>query len=223
MGDDFMHHGAFRQTYAHQWAVPLESAKKGGDIEFNEPDLFDWYLKKSLPELVDEMGKISHSWRAFKEHPTWDSYWQAKATNLYVTDTTVPTLVVGGWWDQEDMYGPLNLYKALEKTDRDNQVNLVMGPWNHGGWGGRGRKLQNVDFGSDTGRWFRSEILAPFFAYHLKGKGTLKLPEASIFRSGSNKVDVVRSVAGERRQFPEICFLSECGRQGDSTKAYGKW
>ena len=187
MGDDFMHHGAFRQTYAHQWAVPLESAKKGGDIEFNEPDLFDWYLKKSLPELVDEMGKISHSWRAFKEHPTWDSYWQAKATNLYVTDTSVPTLVVGGWWDQEDMYGPLNLYKSLEKTDKDNQVNLVMGPWNHGGWGGRGRKLQNVDFGSDTGRWFRSEILAPFFAYHLKGKGTLKLPEASIFRSGSNK------------------------------------
>jgi putative CocE/NonD family hydrolase len=187
MGDDFMHNGAFRQTYAHQWAVPLESAKKGGDIEFNSPDLFDWYLKKSLPELVDEMGKLSHSWRAFKEHPTWDAYWQARATNLYVTDTSVPTLVVGGWWDQEDMYGPLTLYKSLEKTDRDNQVNLVMGPWNHGGWGGRGRKLQNVDFGSDTGRWFRSEILAPFFAYHLKGKGTLKLPEASIFRSGENK------------------------------------
>jgi predicted acyl esterase len=96
-------------------------------------------------------------------------------------------LIVGGWWDQEDMYGPLNLYKALEKTDKDDQVNLVMGPWNHGGWGGRGRRLQNVDFGSDTGRYFRSEILAPFFAYHLKGKGTLKLPEASIFRSGSNR------------------------------------
>jgi putative CocE/NonD family hydrolase len=95
--------------------------------------------------------------------------------------------VVGGWWDQEDMYGPLALYKALEKTDKDNQVNLVMGPWNHGGWGGRGRKLAAVDFGSDTGRYFRSEILAPFFAYYLKGKGTLKLPEASIYRSGTNK------------------------------------
>jgi len=187
MGDDFMHNGAFRQTYAHQWAVPLESAKKGGDIEFNDADLFNWYLKKSLPELVDEMGKLSHSWRAFREHPTWDAYWQARASNLYITDTSVPTLVVGGWWDQEDMYGPLNLYKSLEKTDKDNQVNLVIGPWNHGGWGGRGRRLQNVDFGSDTGRWFRSEVLAPFFAYHLKGKGSLKLPEATIFRSGSNK------------------------------------
>jgi putative CocE/NonD family hydrolase len=188
MGDDFSHNGAFRQTYAHHWAVPLESAKKGGDITFTNPDLYDWYLKdKKLPDLANELAQKSHSWKAFIEHPTWDAYWQAKATNLYVTNTTVPTLVVGGWWDQEDLFGPLNLYKALEKTDNDNQVNLVMGPWNHGGWGGRGRRLGSVDFGSDTGAYFRREILAPFFAYHLKGKGTLKLPEASIFRSGSNQ------------------------------------
>ena len=187
MGDDFSHHGALRQTYAHQWAVPLESAKKGGDIEFNDPDLFNWYLNANMPALAAELATKSHSWKAFLEHPSYDSYWQAKAANLYLKDTSVPTLIVGGWWDQEDMYGPLALYKSLEKTDKDNQVNLVMGPWNHGGWGGRGRKLQNVDFGSDTGKYFRSEILAPFFAYHLKGKGSLKLPEASIFRSGANK------------------------------------
>jgi putative CocE/NonD family hydrolase len=187
MGDDFSHHGALRQTYAHQWAVPLESAKKGGDIEFKDPDLFNWYLNANMPALAADLATKSHSWKAFLEHPSYDSYWQAKATNLYLKDTSVPTLIVGGWWDQEDMYGPLALYKSLEKTDNDNQVNLVMGPWNHGGWGGRGRKLQDVDFGSDTGRYFRSEILAPFFAYHLKGKGTLKLPEASIFRSGTNK------------------------------------
>ncbi len=188
MGDDFSHHGALRQTYAHQWAVPLESAKKGGDIEFNDPDLFNWYLDaKKMSDLATELATKSHSWKAFLEHPSYDAYWQARAANLYLKNTSVPTLIVGGWWDQEDMYGPLALYKALEKTDNDNQVNLVMGPWNHGGWGGRGRRLQNVDFGSDTGRHFRSEILAPFFAYHLKGKGSLKLPEASIFRSGTNQ------------------------------------
>lgn len=187
MGDDFSHHGALRQTYAHQWAVPLESAKKGGDIEFKDPDLFNWYLKANMSDVATDLATKSHSWKAFLEHPSYDAYWQARATNLYLKDTSVPTLVVGGWWDQEDMYGPLALYKSLEKTDKDDQVNLVMGPWNHGGWGGRGRKLQNVDFGSDTGRYFRSEILAPFFAYHLKGKGTLDLPEASIFRSGTNK------------------------------------
>ena len=188
MGDDFSHHGAFRQTYAHQWAVPLESAKKGGDIEFNEPDLFNWYMgAKKMSDLATELATKSHSWKAFLEHPTYDAYWQARAANLYLKDTSVPTLVVGGWWDQEDMYGPLALYKSLEKTDTDHQVNLVMGPWNHGGWGGRGRRLAAVDFGSDTGRHFRTGIQAPFFAYHLKGKGLLKLPEASIFRSGTNK------------------------------------
>ena len=188
MGDDFMHHGAFRQTYAHEWAIPLESVKKGGDVEFDKPDMYDWYLPLGkLQTIAPELAKKSHSWKAFIEHPTWDSYWQARATNLYLKDTSVPTLVVGGWWDQEDLYGPLALYKSLEKTDTDDQVFLVMGPWNHGGWGGRGRKLGAIDFGSDTGRHFRSEIQARWFAHHLKGKSDPKLPEANIFQSGSNR------------------------------------
>ena len=188
MGDDFSHNGAFRQTYAHEWAVPLESAKKGGSVKIDAADMYDHYLNTvKLPALSAELATKSHSWKAFIEHPTWDAYWQARATNLYLKDTSVPTLVVGGWWDQEDLYGPLAMYQALEKNDKDDQVNLVMGPWNHGGWGGRGRRLGAIDFGSDTGRYFRSDILAPFFAYHLHGKGNLKLPEASIFRSGENK------------------------------------
>ena len=188
MGDDFAHNGAFRQTYAHHWAVPLEMAKKGGSVKIDSPDLYDWYLKGTkLPQLAAELATKSHSWKAFIDHPTWDSYWQARAANRYLTDTSVPTLVVGGWWDQEDLYGPLALYKSLEKNDRDNQVFLVMGPWNHGGWGGRGRRLGAIDFGSDTGRHFRTQIQAPFFAQHLHGKASPNLPEASIYRSGSNR------------------------------------
>jgi hypothetical protein len=188
MGDDFMHHGAFRQTYAHEWAVPLESAKKGGDVEFDNPDMYQWYLPLGkMQSIAPDLAKKSHSWKAFLEHPTWDSYWQARATNLYLKDTSVPTLVVGGWWDQEDMYGPLAMYKTLEKTDRDNQVFLVMGPWNHGGWGGRARRLGAIDFGSDTGTYFRKEIQAPFFAKLLKDKGNFTPAEATVFQSGSNK------------------------------------
>lgn len=188
MGDDFFHNGAFRQSYAHEWAVPLEIAKSGGSVTLDKPDAFDWYLDlKTLSTLVKKLDGKSASWNNFVAHPAWDEFWQARSVPNYLKETSVPTLVVGGWWDQEDLYGPLATYKALEKTDRDNQVFLVMGPWNHGGWGGRGRRLGAIDFGSDTGRYYRSEIQAPWFAYHLKGKGTLKLPEATIFQSGSNR------------------------------------
>jgi uncharacterized protein len=188
MGDDFMHNGAFRQTYAYEWAVPLESAKKGGGITFDKPDMYEWYMPLGrMQTLAPELAQKSHSWRGFVEHPSWDSYWQARATQLYLKETSVPTLVVGGWWDQEDMFGPLTLYKTLEKTDRDNQVFLVMGPWSHGGWGGPARRLGAIDFGTETGREFRENIMAPFFAKLLKDKGGYTPPEASIFRSGTNK------------------------------------
>ena len=110
-----------------------------------------------------------------------------RAASLYLKETSIPTLVVGGWWDQEDMYGALATYKALEKFDKQNKVRFVMGPWNHGGWGGRGRRLGAIDFGSDTGKYFREEIQAPFFACQLKLKCTKTQPEAAIFQSGSNK------------------------------------
>jgi putative CocE/NonD family hydrolase len=188
LGDDFMHNGAFRQTYAYEWAVPLESVKKGGDIMFDKPDMVEWYMPLGkMQALAPELAKKSHSWRGFVEHPSYDSYWQARATELYLKETSVPTLVVGGWWDQEDMFGALTLYQTLQKTDRDNQVFLVMGPWNHGGWGGGGQRLGAIDFGAETGRQFRQNILAPFFAKLLKEKGSYTPPEASIFRSGLNK------------------------------------
>jgi hypothetical protein len=99
----------------------------------------------------------------------------------------VPTLVVGGFWDQEDLYGALTTYQALQEHDRKHLVFLVEGPWNHGGWGGRGRRLADVDFGSSTGKYFRKNIQAPWFAYYLKGKGNLRQPEATVFQSGTNR------------------------------------
>ncbi len=214
MGDDFMHHGAFRQTYAHEWAVPLESAKKGGDVSFDNPDMYQWYLPLGkLQTLAPSLAAKSHSWKAFLEHPSWDSYWQARATNLYLKDTSVPTLIVGGWWDQEDMYGPLAMYKTLEKTDKDDQVYLVMGPWNHGGWGGRGRRLGAIDFGSDTGNYFRKEIQAPWFAKLLKDKGNFTPAEATVFQSGSNKWMTYDAWAPNNGQKREL-YLQAGGKLG---------
>jgi uncharacterized protein len=99
----------------------------------------------------------------------------------------VPTLVVGGWWDQEDLYGALATYKALEKSDRINQNFLVRCPWNHGGWNSFGRTLGKLTFGSATGAYFRKEIQAPWFAHYLKENNKLKQPEALMFRTGCNQ------------------------------------
>jgi putative CocE/NonD family hydrolase len=100
---------------------------------------------------------------------------------------SVPTLVVGGWWDQEDLYGAITTYKILESFDKQELVSFVEGPWRHGGWGTQGRNLAGVDFGGATGRYYRKNIEAPWFAFYLKGKGERPTTEAYIFQSGSNR------------------------------------
>lgn len=188
LGDDFFHNGAFRQTYAYEFTKSLETSKTNIDVTLNKPDAYEWYFARSpLSKLTDDLGGKIPTWNNLVAHPTYDEFWQKRAAQLYLKDAPLPTLVVGGWWDQEDLFGALATYQALEKYDRKNQVFLVMGPWNHGGWTGRGRKLGDVDFGSDTGKYFRAEIQAPWFAYYLKDKGTLKQAKATIFQSGSNK------------------------------------
>ncbi len=100
----------------------------------------------------------------------------------------VPTLNVAGWWDQEDFYGPLAIYDALERHDTHGLSRLVVGPWNHGGWNAvPGDKLGAIPFDSATSKYFPEEAQAPFFAYYLKDRGRLELPEALTFESGSNR------------------------------------
>lgn len=188
LGDDFFHNGAFRQSYGHEYVKSLETSKVVEPVSFGKTDAYDWYLSlRSLANLTDQLGGKLPTWNAFVAHPGYDSFWKTRAVASYLKQATVPTLVVGGWWDQEDLYGALTTYQILEKHDKQNLVFLVEGPWNHGGWYGNGRRLSGVDFGSDTGRYFRKEIQAPWFAYYLKGKGNLKQAEATIFQSGTNK------------------------------------
>lgn len=186
MGDDFFHNGAWRQSYGHEYVKSMETGKEGIDVSL-DIDAYDWYLNlKTLSALTTKLDGKLPTYNAFIAHPAYDDYWKARAADRYLKETSIPTLVVGGWWDQEDEFGALATYKALEKFDKGNKVFFVMGPWNHGGWNRSGRKLGNIDFGSETGRYFREEIQAPFFACQLKLKCDKKLPEASIFESGSN-------------------------------------
>ncbi|MBX7220109.1 MAG: CocE/NonD family hydrolase [Blastocatellia bacterium] len=187
-GDDFFHNGAFRQSYGYEYVKSLESSKQLEDVSFGKTDAYDWYLSlKTLATLTGQLGGKLPTWNNFTTHQGYDAFWQARGVQNYLRESTVPTLVVGGWWDQEDLFGPLVTYQTLEKYDRKHLVFLVEGPWNHGGWSRKGRRLAEVDFGSDTGKYFRKEIEAPWFASYLKGKGKPKQAEATIFQSGSNR------------------------------------
>jgi putative CocE/NonD family hydrolase len=189
IGDDFHHNGAFRLSYGFEYAVMMESSKERVPFTFPDSDTYDWYLK--LGSLAHINEKYLHgdipSWNDFASHPNYDVFWQRQAAAPYIDRVTVPTLSIAGWWDQEDFYGPVTIYKLLEKHDTKNLNYLVVGPWNHGGWSGTsGQTLGPLDFGATTAPDYRGSIQAPWFAYWLKGIGKLDLPEATTFEAGSN-------------------------------------
>lgn len=190
IGDDFHHNGAFRLSYGFEYAWLTEATRENSDFDFDRYDTYEWYLNVGpLSNIQKRVLKDKHlpSWTDFATHPNYDQFWQRQAMRPYLTRVTVPTLNVAGWWDQEDFYGPITIYRALEQHDRENRNFLVVGPWRHGGWSnGPGRKLGNIDFGSATGEYYRQKIQAPFFAYYLKDKGALAQPEATVFEGGSN-------------------------------------
>jgi putative CocE/NonD family hydrolase len=190
LGDDFHHNGAFRLSYGFEYAALLESSKEQNThFQFDKYDTYEWYL--SLGALSNANSRFFHgklpAWNEFVNHPNYDEFWQKQAFDPYLHHTSVPNLNVAGWYDQEDFYGPMKIYDLLEKTDREHRNYVVVGPWNHGGWmSSRGRQLGQIDFGTDTAKWFRAKVQAPWFAYWLHGKGQLQEPEALIFQTGSN-------------------------------------
>ena len=189
LGDDFHHNGAFRLSYGFEYAAMMETSKESEQFTFDRYDTYDWYL--ALGPLSNVNARYLHgkipTWNDYVAHPDYDEFWKRQTLIPALMQVTVPTLNVAGWWDQEDFYGPISIYERLEKFDRDDKNFLVVGPWNHGGWNAReGQKLGNIDFGSPTSKYFRDSIQAPFFAFYLKDRGTLRQPEAITFESGAN-------------------------------------
>jgi uncharacterized protein len=190
IGDDFHHNGAFRLSYGLEYAWLTEATKENATFVSPRYDTYDWYL--SLGPLSNVQSKYLKekrlpTWDDFVEHPDYDAFWQRQAMKPYLRRVTVPTLNVAGWWDQEDFYGPITIYRTLEQHDRNAQNALVVGPWWHGGWNGPGQRIGVIDFGSETGVHFRAQIQAPFFAKYLKDRGDFTLTEATVFESGSNR------------------------------------
>jgi uncharacterized protein len=192
LGDDFHHNGAFRLSYGFEYAALMETDKTNFQFQFDRYDTYDWYL--ALGPLSNANAFYLHgklpTWNNFVAHPNYDGFWDKQAFTRYFRNLTlqVPNLNVAGWWDQEDFYGPIRIYELLESHDAKHNNYLAVGPWNHGGWAhGPGNRLADIDFGQNTAEYFRAKIQAPWFAYWLKGKGSLPLRKAEAFETGSNQ------------------------------------
>jgi putative CocE/NonD family hydrolase len=218
VGDDWHHNGAFRLDYSFRWLSSMERGKGRNAWDFGKNDSYDWFLELGPLSAVNErlfQGRVP-SWTLFVEHPNNDEYWEKEMCGVlpFIHDLPVPTLTVAGWFDAEDFYGPLAIYKKLETFDRKNWNYLVIGPWTHGGWViyDQGNKILDVDFGSNTAQYFREQIQAPWFAHWLKDKGALKLPGVLAFQTGSNKWESFDAWPPRVATTPRKLYLQEGGK-----------
>ncbi len=188
IGDDFFHNGAFRQTYGYDYVLGMESSKKAKFTALNE-DAYTYFVNAgSFAAAGVKSGTTGlPTWQAFLEHPPYDQFWQSRAVQTHLTQVNVPTLEVGGWWDQEDMWGPQAEYAALKPHDDKHEVFIALGPWRHGGWVQTTRHLGDLDFGAAVGDQFREQIEAPFFAHYLKDQPGFSLEDTASFQTGSNR------------------------------------
>jgi putative CocE/NonD family hydrolase len=190
IGDDFYHKGAFRLCPSFEFVAVMERSRGFTPFTFPKNDVYEWFLELGPLSNVNEKyfhGEVP-TWNNFMTHPNYDDYWQKQSAAHYLKKAIVPTLNVAGWWDAEDFYGPMKIYDTLEEMDSAEVNYLVAGPWRHGGWARTdGRSLGKINFGSATGEYFRQNIQAPWFAFYLKGKGSINLPEALVFETGANE------------------------------------
>ena len=191
-GDDWFHGGAFRQTMM-PWIHDQVATRKGDEKWWSgHHDDYQRYLEAgSAGAMGRTMGMEQLGfWRKLVAHPNYDSFWRDQAVDvkLAAEPLTVPTLVVHGLFDQEDIHGPLKAYQALEAKDANNDmVFLAMGPWHHGQNNREGSVLGAIRFHEDTARSFRRDVLQPFLDQHLKGGPAANTPPVLAYETGSNR------------------------------------
>jgi putative CocE/NonD family hydrolase len=198
IGDDANHKGAFFLMDNFDFMNYFDSHRMGpvqdyGKSLFNTDytDAYKFFLdlgplrNSNGPLYFNNQGKI---WNEYLAHDNYDDYWQKRNIRSHLKNIKPAVLVVGGWFDAEDMFGALRTYESIEEQNPQNNNRLVMGPWTHGAWSRmEWTKFGSHDFGQNTSGFYRDEIETKFFNYYLKDKGALNLPEAYIFETGSNE------------------------------------
>jgi len=192
MGDDWFHNGAFREQnmpYIYEQEATRSNTEQWWTNHFDD---YDVYMEAgSAGELGRRHGLEQVGfWRKLLEHPSYDTWWQEQAMDriLAAQPLKVPMMLVDSLWDQEDIYGAPAVYKAVKPKDTANdKVFLVMGPWHHGQEIGDGSSLGALKFGSDTGLYFRENILKPFLDQYLKdGAPKADVATVTAFETGTN-------------------------------------
>ena len=198
MGDDSFHNGAFMLAANfgfYAFFQPREGEpgppKPRSGFDYGTPDGYQFYLGMGPlwtgAERLNVLGNPYY--RMNLEHTTYDEFWRSRSLWRHFKKIAPAVLTVGGWYDAEDLMGPLRTYRAIEQDNPAAQHHLVMGPWTHGGWSrGPGSRVGNLDFGQATGEYYRDNIEFPFFMRHLKGKkDAAPVSEATVFETGTNR------------------------------------
>jgi len=198
IGDDVNHNGAFflldNFDFMNYFGKPRTGPVKdyGSEVfDANPKDVYSFFLKLGPIKNTQSEKYFNHQsyiWDEYIQHDTYDDYWKARNIRQHLKNISIPTLVVGGWFDAEDLFGALNTYSSIENQDKLNINRLVMGPWTHGAWaGGEWSRFSTQDFGSNTSNYFQDSLQSAFFNFYLKDKGNFTAAEATVFETGSNK------------------------------------
>ena len=193
VGDDWFHRGAFRQLGSLNYIYEQEATRANDEKWWTDHyDDYDAFLELgSAGAMADSHGENQLGfWRALTSHPSYDSWWRQQAMDkiLAAQKPTVPTMLVHSFWDQEDIYGAPAVWRALHPQDSDGKLFMVMGPWHHGQSIDPPDGLGEIQFGSDTGKYFRTTILLPFLDHYLKdGAPAMDVAAVNAFESGPNR------------------------------------
>ena len=195
MGDDWFHYGAFRQSNLDYFAGQTTARGAGTPIARRGYDDYDNFLRAGSTEDFARAAGLDQlpGWRKVMEHPAYDTFWREQALDriMGAQPLTVPTMWIQGLWDQEDMWGAIHAYAAVEPKDAGNDKNfLVMGPWRHSQTNYNGTTLGPMTWRGDTALEFRRDVLKPFFDQYLKeGAPKASTPPVFIYNTGENHWD----------------------------------
>jgi len=230
MGDDWLNYGAFRQINFGYFTGQLTKRGKGAEIPSVGYDDYTTFLRGSAGDYAKASGVDQLPWwRKLTEHPAYDSFWQEQALDKVMAKTPlkVPTMWLQGLWDQEDMWGAIHSYEAMEPRDTGNTLNyLVMGPWRHSQVNYNGSELGALKFDGDTALQFRRDVLLPFFnQYLLNGAPKADTPPVFIYDTGKTRWDRLASwpqSCGEGcAAKPRPLYLQAGGKLGFQAPAEG--